>query len=76
MKSIMIILLHTFEGDISFLVSLPLFHAYVFFSISPHTYASSMHLAIRGTLELVHALEEFPSLKGSQRQVDKLVMIV
>ena len=34
MKSIMIILLHTFENDISFLPSLPLFHAYVFFFIS------------------------------------------
>ena len=34
MKSIMIILLHTFHSDISFLLSLPLFHAYVFFLIS------------------------------------------
>ena len=32
--------------------------------------------AIRGTLELVHTLEELPRLGGSQHQVDKLVMIV
>ena len=31
---------------------------------------------IRGTLELVHTLEELPRLRGSQHQVHKLVMIV
>ena len=31
---------------------------------------------IRGILELVHASEKFPRLRGFQRQVDKLVMIV
>ena len=92
-KSMVIITLNTFEDDISSLLSLPLFHAYIFLFISlpigtprnsEREYIGKkgeerngqracvhqvciLQSAIRGTLELVHASEEFPGLRGSQR---------